>query len=199
LALAKRFRLPGAKLSAPPVLQSAGGSVGGWVELRTNDLAWVISFSAVPDGPHDLWRLTTLTMVPRGGALSEAQLKPASDLLRLWEQGVGKGDILSLRETLTDPLFCVLFAMPNPQVLVNRDYFTTLLHGLVVHGMKKSSLSITHSAGAGRVVTAIGSWEADSSFMGLMRLGTTATLINDSGIWKLLTLNVSPQSPSEKE
>ena len=67
-ALAKRFRLPGATLSAPPVLQSAGGSVGGWVELRANDLAWVITFSAVPDGLHDLLRLTKLTIVPRASA-----------------------------------------------------------------------------------------------------------------------------------
>jgi len=198
-ALAKRFRLPGATLTAPPVVQSAGGSVGGWVELRANDLAWVITFSAVPDGPHDLWRLTTLTIVPRAGALSETQLKPATNLLKRWEQGVGMGDILSLRNTLADPPFCVLFAMPNPQVLANRDHFTTLLHGLVVQGMKKSSLSITHSAGAGGVATAVGSWEVDSSFMGPMRLGTTATLINDSGRWKLATLSVGPQLPQERQ
>lgn len=194
-ALAKRFLLPGAKVSETPALQSAGASVGGWVELKANDRAWVMTFTAVPDGPQGLWRLVTLTIVPRAGALSAAQLKPATDILRQWEQGVGKGEIVSLSETLADPQFCVLFAMPNAQVLANRDYFTTLLHGMVVHGMKKSSLLPSHTVGTSRVATAIGSWEVDSSFMGPMRLGTTATLINHGGSWKLLTLSVGPQLP----
>ncbi len=146
-------------------------------------------FSAVPDGPHDLSRLVMLTIVPSSGAVSEAKLESASDVLRLWEGGIGGGDILGLRGTLADPRFCALFPMPNPQVAADRDYFITLLHG-----MKKSSLSIAHRAAAGRVATVIGSWEVDSSFMGPRRLGTTATLINDCGRWKLQTLSVGPQS-----
>jgi hypothetical protein len=194
--LAKRFRLPGATRSAPPVLRSAGTSVGGWAEVRGNDRAWAITFTAVPDGPDGRWRLITLALVPRADALSAARLEPATAVLRRWEQGVGKGDILSLRETLADPAFCVLFAMPHAQVLAKRDDFLTLLHGLLVHGMKKSELSIEHLAGAGGVATAIGSWGVDSSFLGPMRLGTTATLINDSGRWRLATLSVGPQSPA---
>ena len=141
-ALAQRFRLPGTTLSAPPFLQPAGASVGGWIELQADAKQWVVTFSGVPDGPdgsHALWRLVTLTLVPRAGALSEAQLKPATDLLHRWEQGARKGDVLSLRETLADPPFCVLAAIPSPQVLNNRDYFTTLLNGIVASGLKKSS------------------------------------------------------------
>ncbi|MEI7939965.1 MAG: hypothetical protein WCK27_25045 [Verrucomicrobiota bacterium] len=195
-ALAQRFRLPGATLSAPPILQPAGASVGGWIELQAGAKQWVVTFSGVPDGPDGspaLWRLVTLTLVPRAGALSEAQLKPATDLLHRWEQGAGKGDVLSLRETLADPPFCVLAAIPSPQVLNNRDYFTTLLNGIVASGLKKSSLSLSHVAGAGRVATALGLWEVDSPILGAMRLGTTATLINRSNTWKLVTLSVGPQ------
>jgi hypothetical protein len=201
-ALAQRFRLPGAVLSSPPVLQPAGASVGGWLELQGNARQWVLTFSGVPDGldaSHALWRLVTLTIVPRAGALSDAQLKPATDLLRLWEQGVGKGDILSLRETLADPPFCALLATPSPQVLDNRDYFTTLLHGVVAHGLKKSSLSLRHVAGTGRVAIALGLWEVDSPLVGALRLGTTATLLNHSNTWKLVTLSVGPQPPPENQ
>jgi hypothetical protein len=200
-ALAQRFRLPGAALAAPTVLQPAGASVGGWIELRADAKQWVMTFSAVPDGPdgsHALWRLIMLTIVPRAGALSEAQLKPATDLLRRWEQGLGRGDVLSLRETLADPPFCALLAVPTPQVLDNRDYFTTLLHGVAAQGLKKSSLSLRHVAGAGRVATALGLWEVDSPLVGAMRLGTTATLINHSNAWQLVTLSVGPQSPADR-
>ena len=155
----------------------------------------------MPDGPdesHSLWRLVTLTIVPRAGALSEAQLKPATDLLRRWEQGAGKGDILSLRETLADPPFCALLATPGPQVLDNRDYFTTLLHGVVGHGLKQSSLSLRYVAGAGRVATTLGLWEVNSPLVGALRLGTTATLLNQSNSWKLVTLSVGPQPPPAK-
>ena len=124
--------------------------------------------------------MITLTIVPRASALSDAQLQPATDLLRRWEQGVGKGDILGLKQTLADSPFCVLLAIPSPQVLDNRDYFTTLLHGAVVNGLKRSSLTLRHIAGAGRVATALGLWEVDSPVMGAMRLGTTATLISHS-------------------
>jgi hypothetical protein len=148
-----------------------------------------------PDGSHALWRLVTLTLVPRANALSEAQLKPATDLLRRWEQGAGKGDVLSLRETLAEPPFCVLAAVPSPQVLNNRDYFTTLLNGVVAHGLKKSSLSLRRVAGAGCVATALGLWEVDSPIVGAMRLGTTATLVNHRNTWKLVTLSVGPQLP----
>jgi hypothetical protein len=200
-ALAQRFRLPGATLSAPPVLQPAGASVGGWLELRANAKQWVLTFSGVPDGPdasHALWRLVTLTIVPRAGALSEAQLKPATDLLRRWEQGAGKGAILSLRETLAAPPFCALLATPGPQVLDNRDYFTTLLHGVVGHGLKQSSLSLRYVAGTGHVATALGLWEVESPLVGALRLGTTATLLNQSNSWKLVTLSVGPQPPPAK-
>jgi hypothetical protein len=199
-ALAQRFRLPGATLSAPPVLQPAGVTVGGWIELHADAKQWVVTFSGVPDGPdgaHALWRLVTLTVIPRANSLSEAQLKPATDVLLRWEQGAGKGDILSLRETLADPPFCVLLATPGPQVLDNRDYFTTLLHGVVGHGLKKSSLSLRHVAGAGCVATALGLWEVDSPLAGALRLGMTATLINRSNTWKLVTLSVGPQLPQD--
>jgi hypothetical protein len=89
----------------------------------------------------------------------------------------------------------VLAAIPSPQVLNNRDYFTTLLNGLVVSGLKTSSLCLRHVAGAGRAATAVGLGEVDSPVMGAMHLGTTATLINPSNTWKLVTLSVGLQSP----
>lgn len=192
--LARRFRLSGAAWSAAPMLQPAGVSVGGWGELRADDGAWVMTFTAVPDGPDGLWRLVTLTLIPRAGVLSETQLEPAKDLLRRWERGVGASEILDLRETLADPRFCVLFAMPNAQVLANRDDFRTLLHGLIVHGMKKSSFLLSRMVGAGGVATAMGTWEVDSSFAGPMKLGATATLIKDGGEWKLMTLSLGPRA-----
>ena len=64
---------------------------------------------------------------------------------------------------------------------------------MVPSGLKKSSLSLSHVAGAGRVATALGLWEVDSPIVGAMRLGTTATLVNHSNTWKLVTLNVGPQ------
>jgi hypothetical protein len=197
-ALARRFRLPGATVSAPAVLQPAGLSVGGWIELRADAGQWVVTFSAVPEGPEAaqaLWRLVTLTVIPRSSALSEAELKPATDVLRRWEQGAGKGDVLSLRETLADTPFCVLAAVPSPQVINNRDYFTTLLHGVVANGLKKSALSLRKVAGAGHVATALGSWEVESPLVGAMRLGTTATLVNESNAWRIVSLSVGPQLP----
>ena len=93
----------------------------------------------------------------------------------------------------------MLVAIPSPQVLNNRDYFTTLLHGLVVNGLKRSSLSLRHVAGAGRVATALGLWEVASPVMGAMRLDTTATLINHSNTWKLVTPSVGPQLPPDDQ
>jgi hypothetical protein len=80
----------------------------------------------------------------------------------------------------------------------NRDYFTTLLHGLVADGLKKSTLSLRKVAGAGRVATALGMWEVDSPRVGAMRLGTTATLVNQSNAWKLVSLSVGPQLPPDR-
>jgi hypothetical protein len=87
-------------------------------------------------------------------------------------------------------------AATSHQPLANQ--FEPLLHGVVVNGLKKSSLSFRHLVGAGRVATAFGLWEVESPGVGAMRLGTTATLVNYSNTWKLATLSLGPQSPLDR-
>ncbi len=100
--------------------------------------------------------------------------------------------MLSLRDTLAEPAICASFAMPYPQILMNPDYFTTFLHGMVVHGVKRSALSITHMIEAGDVAAIDGTWEVETAFTGPLRLAMGATLLRQGELWRIVTLSLGP-------
>ena len=189
---ARRFRIPGAKPAGPPKIKRAGASANGWVQLQSDTRQWLLSFAAVPDGRAGRWRLTLLTLVAGGADEQTVPPDDARAVLQRWERGVGNSDILRLRDTLADPAFCAVASMPNPQVIANRDYFITWLHGLLSSGMKKSPILLERTAGNNAVITTVGDWEVESAFMGPMRLALTATLARQDGAWRLVSLSLGP-------
>lgn len=197
-ALAGRFRLPGAPVpSAAPEVKIAGASIACWLEVAVGDRAWSMSLSAVPDGADGAWRLVTLAVAPQEAARPEATVNPALSVLARWEEGVGAGSVVGLRDTLTDDRFCMLMAVPNSNVITRPDYFVTLLHGMVGVGMEGSSIAVEKTVGAPGMVTAFGIWDTASPFTGAMHMGMTAIMLWDGESWRIAGLTVGPAMPPQ--
>ncbi len=196
-ALAKRFRFSGIPTPLSNEVKIAGASVAGWVDVAVGEGVWSAVFSAVPEGGAGAWRFVTLAVAPRAVDQGGAGAEGAVALLMCWEEAVGAGSVIGMRETLPDSPFCALMAMPNSNVITRPDYFVTMLHGMVGVGMEGSDITIEKTAVADGLVMAFGTWDTSSPFTGPMHMGMTALMARDGDSWRLASLTVGPEMPPQ--
>lgn len=197
------FQLPAGTEVVDRYISGNGGLYVGWVKLVSNGAKWIITFSAVQDGPDASWRYTTLTILQ-----GEQQDYPqeASHILKQWEQAMVEGDLLKLHYQLSREVFCgAISSLDNDiQVFTNPNYYLMMLHNSMGWTAPTESVMLPKIMSVcGDMATVAGEWKFVSPFFelyfGAKPFVYTATMLRSQGQWRIASLYACPQRVIQNE
>jgi hypothetical protein len=197
-ALAARFKLPPEAVLAERAITPAGPFTTGRARITAGSRSWALTFSAVPDGPENGYRLLQLAVVPESGPPAEEDSKQIEAVLSRWERALAEAHTRELHGQFHDGPRNVAAATLNGEYFVFDDpeYMITMMNTAVLWGpAKKSALTLSNLTVTGNLATVTGRWDLDSLAFGSGPYAVVAALTRTGGEWKLISFCTSAGKP----
>ena len=192
--LAAKFRLPAGAQAANLTVRPAGPFTVGSFTLAGGDRKQAVSFVAVPDGPGGRWRYTSLTILPDAGQPDPQKTESVTQVLKIWESAILEASTLKLHDTLSAGPCCLMAATLNGEyfMFANPTYLLAMMNTAVLWGPATTSkMTFSKVVISGSVASVVGQWDVASMAFGIAPYAITATLFEENGAWKIVSMCAS--------
>lgn len=192
---ASRFKLPEGTAIADQKISPAGMFTAGQAritaEVNGAPASWMLSYTAVQDGPGNGYRLAQLSLVPDTSPAAETDVREVEAMLKRWEQSLLKASTRELHGLFHSGPKCLTSATLNGEYFVFTDpeHLITMMNTVVMWGAaKKSELRLDNITIFGDTAAVSGRWDIDFLAFGSGPYAVSTNLAKEEGVWRMISL-----------